>query len=153
MDKFELRKEFRNAGVPNVTWKSIEIFCEACGDDVSKEEFVLKDFFYLFHGVFSETTIRKFEYLKKYLKEQIESKYVESENVSENIILSRRIEYLKQESEYLKCENNRLKKELAKKDKVVKKSAKLASCICEFQNAYADCLVEDTENERTESIK
>lgn len=142
MDKFELRKEFHNAGVPNVTWKSIETFCEVFGDNVSKEEFVLKDFSYLFRNVFSETTIRKFEYLKKYLKEQIESKFVEFENISETIILSRRIEYFKQESEYLKCENNRLKKELAKRDKVEKKYGKLASCICEFQNAYADCLVE-----------
>lgn len=52
MDKFELRKEFHNAGVPNVTWKSIETFCEVFGDNVSKEEFVLKDFSYLFRNVF-----------------------------------------------------------------------------------------------------
>lgn len=147
MDKFELKKEFYNAGVPHVTWETIETFCGVCGDNVSKEEFVLKDFFYLFHNVFNETTIRKFEYLKKYLKKQIESKFVESENISENIMLSRRIKYFKQESEYLKRENNRLKKELAKRDKVVKKYGKLASCICEFQNAYADYLVEG-ENEK-----
>ena len=153
MDKFELRKEFYDAGIPNVTWKSIELFYEVYGD-VPKEKFVLIDFFDTFHNVWNKTTIRKFDYLKKYFENQKELKTIEPENIAEkdnlsfkNTILSRRIEYFKQESTYLKCENDRLKKELAKKDKVIKKYGKLASCLCEFQNAYADCLVEERENE------
>ena len=172
MSEFNLYDEFRKTGVRPVPKRAIETVYKCFGNDISKEQFLSIDFNdkncaerILNYRYFGIASLRKIVFLQKFIKGEVAEYKVkiampEDELFRElekqrdsNFKLNRKIDSLREKINNLEQENIWLEKELAKRDKVVKKYGKLAGCLCEFQNAYADCLVEDTENERTESIK
>lgn len=162
MSEFNLYDEFRKTDIRPIPRRVIDTIYRIWGNDITKEQFLSIDFDdkncadkILNSYLCGIVSLRKLVFLQKFIKGEVTEYKVkvampEDELFKEfekqkdsNLKLNRKIESLREKINNLEQENFQLKKELAKRDKVVKKYGKLAGCLCEFQNAYADCLVEE----------
>lgn len=162
MSEFNLYDEFRKTDIRPIPRRVIDTIYRIWGNDITKEQFLSIDFDdkncadkILNSYLCGIASLRKLVFLQKFIKGEVTEYKVkvampEDELFKEfekqkdsNLKLNRKIEFLREKINNLEQENFQLKKELAKRDKVVKKYGKLAGCLCEFQNAYADCLVEE----------
>lgn len=162
MSEFNLYDEFRKTDIRPIPRRVIDTIYRIWGNDITKEQFLSIDFDdkncadkILNSYLCGIASLRKLVFLQKFIKGEVTEYKVkvampEDELFKEfekqkdsNLKLNRKIESLREKINNLEQENFQLKKELAKRDKVVKKYGKLAGCLCEFQNAYADCLVEE----------
>lgn len=162
MSEFNLYDEFRKTDIRPIPRRVIDTIYRIWGNNITKEQFLSIDFDdkncadkILNSYLCGIASLRKLVFLQKFIKGEVTEYKVkvampEDELFKEfekqkdsNLKLNRKIEFLREKINNLEQENFQLKKELAKRDKVVKKYGKLAGCLCEFQNAYADCLVEE----------
>lgn len=173
MEELVLWKEFQEAKVPYVSNRSKDEFYRVFGK-ISKEQFISLDLQNGWGNFDSKSGIRKFLFLQKYLrgeetewngpeiatpKDEIFIKLKKQREINQKLKSEHEAEILKLKNDYkteiqsLKEKNKILSNELSKAKSILRKMNDMVLLCGKIQNAYADCLVEDTENERTESIK